>query len=201
MRPPVTLLTLLLSLISLGTSFGAGSPAKGRTLSDLNVIPLNVLQRCISPKFYKSLTISPVDGHIVVRASLVGTQLSGFRVVKSDLNGAWDSLALKRARGVVIAGNYTIDNPNFGHSVLLHLLIYKIADGTMALSFAHLDEPGGNQSKYWGCSKLEVLKADGKWTNIPGPPGLEGQGWAMRAPGLRNNIAATLKMDNIPGVK
>jgi hypothetical protein len=199
MKPPVTLLTLLLSLVFLGTSFGAGSPAKGRTLSDLNVIPLNVLQRCISPKFYKSLTISPVEGHVVVRASLVGTQLSGFRVVQSDLNGAWDSLALKRARAVVIAGNYTIDNPNFGHSVLLHLLIYKIADGTMALSFAHLDEPGGNQSQYFGCSRLEVLKADGTWTNIPGPPGLEGQGWAIRGPGLRNNIAATLKMENIPG--
>ena len=69
----------------------------------------------------------------------------------------------------------------------------------MALSFAHLDEPGGNQSQYFGCSRLEVLKADGTWTNIPGPPGLEGQGWAIRGPGLRNNIAATLKMENIPG--
>jgi hypothetical protein len=198
-KPPVTLLALVLSLVSLATSFGAQAPDAKRTLTELNLIPLNVLQRCISPKFYKSLTISPVEGHIVVHASLVGTHLSGFRVVKSELNGAWDSLALKRARAVVIAGNYTIDNPNFGHSVLLHLLIYKIADGTMALSFAHLDEPGGNQSQYFGCSRLEVLKADGKWTNIPGPPGLEGQGWAIRAPGLRNNIAASLKMDNIPG--
>jgi hypothetical protein len=201
MKPPVTLLALVLSLISLATSFGAQTPAAGRTLSNLNLIPLNVLQRCISPKFYKSLTISPVEGHIVVRATLIGTRLSGFQIVKSELNGAWDSLALQRAREFVIAGNYTVDTPNFGHAFLLHLLIYKIADGTMALSFAHLDEPGGNQYKYFGCSRLEVLKADGTWTNIPGPPGLEGKGWAMRGPDLRNDIKTALKLENLPTKK
>jgi hypothetical protein len=157
------------------------------------------LQRSISPKFYKSLTISPVDAHIVVRGSLVGTHLSGLRVVKSEMGGRWDDLALERAREVEIAGNYTIESPNFGHPVLLHLLIYNIADGTMALSFAHLDVPGGDQADYFGCARLAVLKADGKWTDIKGPPGLEGQGWAMRSPGFRNDIKASLKLENIPG--
>lgn len=46
---------------------------------------------------------------------------------------------------------------------------YQIADGTMALSFAHLDEPGGDQADYYGCARLAVLKADGKWTEIKGP--------------------------------
>lgn len=189
MKPPVILLVLSLS----AALAEAASPRP--TLQELNVIPLRVLQRSISPNFYKSLTISPIDGHIVVRASLVGTHLSGMRVVKSELGGAWDELALKRAREVVIAGNYNIDSPNFGSAVLLHLLIYKIADGTMALSFAHLDEPGGNQAEYFGCARLAVLKADGKWVDIKGPPGLEGQGWAVRAPGLRNNVALALKIE------
>ncbi|MEY2496068.1 MAG: hypothetical protein QOJ45_2560 [Verrucomicrobiota bacterium] len=39
----------------------------------------------------------------------------------------------------------------------------------MALSFAHLDEPGGDQADYYGCARLAVLKADGKWTEIKGP--------------------------------
>ena len=86
----------------------------------------------------------------------------------------------KLANEVVIAGNYSIDRPNIGSSVLLHLLIYQIADGTMALSFAHLDEPGGNQTEYYGCARLAVLKSDGKWTEIKGPEGLEGKGWAVR---------------------
>jgi hypothetical protein len=187
-------LVLLLS-VALLASASAARP----TLPELKVIPLRVLQRSISPKFYKSLTISPVDAHLVVRGTLVGTHLSGLRIAKSEAAGRWDDLAMKRAREVEIAGNYTIESPNYGQPVLLHLLIYNIADGTMALSFAHLDVPGGDQDYYFGCARLAVLKADGKWTDIKGPPGLEGEGWAVRSPGFRNDIKASLKLENIPG--
>src|SRR2546423_4594019 len=200
MKPPRTLLIAFLSLTLLTSgTFAARPPETRRPLPELNVIPLRVLQRSISPKFYKSLTISPVDGWIVVRASLVGTHLSGARIVRSALGGEWDALALQRASEVIIAGNYSIAEPNRGTSVLLHLLVYKIADGMMALSFGHLDEPGGNQADYFGCARLAVLKADGKWTEIKGPPGLEGKGWVVRAPGFRNNITVSLKMENLPG--
>ncbi len=186
-------------VLSLSVALFASTSAARPTLPELKVIPLRVLQRSISPKFYKSLTISPVDAHILVRGSLVGTHLSGLRIVKSEVAGRWDDLALKRAREVEIAGSYTIDSPNYGQPVLVHLLIYNIADGTMALSFAHLDVPGGDQDYYFGCARLAVLKADGKWTDIKGPPGLEGQGWAVRSPGFRNDIKASLKLENIPG--
>jgi hypothetical protein len=194
MKSLVAPVVLLLS-VALLASASAARP----TLPELKVIPLRVLQRSISPKFYKSLTISPVDAHIVVRGTLVGTHLSGLRIVKSEVAGRWDDLAMKRAREVEIAGNYTIESPNYGQPVLLHLLIYNIADGTMALSFAHLDVPGGDQDYYFGCARLAVLKADGKWTDIKGPPGLEGEGWAVRSPGFRNDIKASLKLENIPG--
>lgn len=194
MKSLATLLVLLVS-VTLLASASAARP----TLPELKVIPVRVLQRSISPKFYKSLTISPVDAHIVVRGTLVGTHLSGLRMLKSEAAGRWDDLAMQRAREVEIAGNYTIDSPNYGHPVLVHLLIYNIADGTMALSFAHLDVPGGDQDYYFGCARLAVLKADGKWTDIKGPPGLEGEGWAVRSPGYRNDIKASLKLENIPG--
>ena len=199
MKPPLLFLTLLVLLAFPGNSFAAKAPAEVRTLGDLNVIPTRVLQRSISPKFHESLLISPVQGWIVVRASLVGTHLSGARVIRSELNGRYDSLALQRVNEVLIAGNYTAERPNLGSSVLLHLLIYQIADGTMALSFAHLDEPGGDQADYYGCARLAVLKADGKWTEIKGPPGLHGKGWVIRR-GVKNNIEATLKMEpKLPG--
>lgn len=199
MKPSLTLLTLSICLLFPGAGFAAKPPAAPRTLGELNVIPTRVLQRSISPKFYKSLTISPVAGWIVVRAQLAGTRLSGTRIIQSELNGAYDSLALKRAEEVLIAGNFSSDRPNLGRSVLLHLLIYQIADGTMALSFAHLDEPGGDQADYYGCARLSVLKADGKWTEIKGPEGLEGKGWVIRS-GFKNNLDAALKMEaKIPG--
>jgi hypothetical protein len=121
----------------------------------------------------------------MVRGQLVGTQLSSLKVVHSELNGAYDSLALERAKGVRISGYYALDRLNKSGNVLVHLLIYKIADGTMALSFAHLDEPGGDQQQYSGCANLAVSKGDGRWTEIESVPSLQGKGIAVRS--VRNS--------------
>jgi hypothetical protein len=199
MKPSLYLLILVILFVFSGSSVATKSPAETRLLGDMKVIPTRVLQRSISPKFYKSLLISPVQGWIVVRAQLCGTRLSGIRVIRSELDGAYDALALKLANEVVIAGNESIERPNMGTSVLLHLLIYQIADGTMALSFAHLDEPGGDQADYYGCARLAVLKSDGKWTEIKGPEGLEGKGWAVRR-GFKHNLEASMRMEmKLPG--
>jgi hypothetical protein len=195
MKPSLLLLTALVLVAFPDTGIAASPPAKGRVLTDLNVIPTRVLQRSISPKFYKSLLISPVEGWIVVRAQLSGTRLSGIRVIRSELKGLFDPLALQLAKEVVIAGNYTIDRPRTGASVLLHLLVYEIADGTMVLSFAHLDEPGGDQVETYGCSRLLVLK-NNKWTEIKGPESLHGKGWALRR-GIKNDLATSLKLEGM----
>jgi hypothetical protein len=201
MKPPALALSCFVLCLSIGTALPARTSGSARTITDLNAIPTRVLRRAISPKFYKTLLISPVEGWVVVRANLAGTHLSGARIIRSDLNGAFDALALERTKQVTIARYYTLDRPYMTGSVLVHLLIYKTADGTLALSFAHLDEPGGDQNEYWGCTKLAVLKADGKWDYIKGPPGLEDQGLMVRAPGLKNNAQAVLKMENIPGAR
>jgi hypothetical protein len=177
MKPFLTAVILVAFLCS---SASARPPAQGRTLQDINVISPRVLQRSISPKFYKSLLISPIEGWIVVRASVIHNNLSGARVLRSELNGAYDQLALKFANDLHIAGYYGVENPLTGGSVLLHLLVYRIADGTMVLSFPTFDEPGGNQLFYWGCARLAVVKGDGSWDEIEGPEGLHGKGWAVR---------------------
>jgi hypothetical protein len=179
-------------------SQASAPPAEGATIKNVSdVIPLKVLQRSISPKFYKSLTVSPIKGWIVVRAQLSdNTRLSGARVVRSSLKGVYDPLALKMADEVRILGRFSAGKLIPTNSVLMHLLIYEIADGTMALSFAHLDEPGGDQMRYWGCARLLVLKND-KWTEIDGPEGLRGKGWAIRDPGLRNDIKAATQLESV----
>jgi hypothetical protein len=50
-------------------------------------------------------------------------------------------------------------------AVLLHLLIYKIADGTMAISFAHFEGAGGNQLRYSGAAWMATRKGD-KWVTV-----------------------------------
>ena len=116
---------------------------------------------------------------MTVRANLAGNALAGARVVRSDLDGIYNSLALQLAKEAKIAGSYSLDRQNAADSVLMHLLVYHIADGTMVLSFAHLDGPGGDQADYYGCARLLVLKND-KWTEIKGPQSLHGKGLAIR---------------------
>ena len=175
-----TWLTILILISFLFSAAAAPPSSKGRTITELKVIPTRVLERSISRKFYKSLLISPVEGWIALRGQVSGTRLAGLRVVKSDLGGEYDAIALKLASEVRLAKNFATDRPNIPPSVLFHLLIYRIADGTMALSFAHFDEPGGDQMAYYGCAKLMVHKRDGTWTEIEGPEGLQGKGWAIK---------------------
>ena len=187
------LIIVVLSLASLASGLAAShSVSAPRRLGDLNVIPKRVLERTVSPRFFNSLVVSPIEGWIVVRGDLSGTKLTGARVIHSEQNGLYDPLALELAKEATIAGNYAIERPHLTSSVLLHVLVYKIADGTMVLSFTHFDHPGGDQEQYWGSSRLLTLKAD-KWTEIMGPASL-GKGFTVRQ-GTKNNLVDNLKMD------
>ena len=190
MKPLI--IALLVFIASLPSGFGAHLRLRDAK-QYLNVIPARILQRSISPRFYRSLVVSPVEGWVVVRANLVGTKLAGARVIRPELGGLYDPLALQLAKEAIIAGNYTVERPNVSSSVLLHVLVYKIADGKMVLSFAHMDQPGGEQMQYFGCSRLLTLKAN-KWSEIAGPESLHGKGWAVRQ-GVKNNIADSMKIE------
>ena len=184
--PAVTSISLVLVSAFLATS------AQGRTISDIPSMPHRVLQRSISPQFYKSLLKSPLEGLVVVRGQ-VGrtTRLSGLRIVHSELGGKFDSVALERARNLTISGYFATDKLNPNANILVNVLIYQIADGTAVLSFAQLDEPGGDQQKYYGCAVLEVLKADGTWVHIPSVDSLEGKGLVVRD--FRNDSKLVLR--------
>ena len=196
-----SLLTVVSLLGFVSYTIAAVKPANGPTIEDINVIPARVLKRAISPKFYETLRISPIQGQIVVRAELVGTRLFGARVIKSDLGGVYDSLALERAKELRIWRHYKLDSQNPMTPVLLHLLIYKITDGTLALSFANLAGPGDEQLDYFGCAKLAVLKSDASWTEIKGPSTLHNKGMMVRATGMKNNREAIYILERIPGAR
>lgn len=180
MKPLTTLLAGLIIVGLFDSSFAAQSSARVRTISEVPTLSHRVLQRSISPKFYESLRISPIEGCVVVRAQLSNTRLSGMRIIHSELGGTYDSLALERARAMTIAGYRAIGKMNRTGNVLVHLLIYKIADGTMALSFVQLDEPGGDQQEYYGSAVLAVRKPNGAWTEIKSVATLQGKGVTLR---------------------
>src|SRR3954462_3143490 len=111
-RAMKTWLTVLLLISFLLPATAAAPSSKGRTITELKVIPTRVLERSISRKFYKSLVVSPVEGWITVRAQISGSRLTGMRVTKSDLNGAYDAIALKLASEVRFSGNFATDRAN-----------------------------------------------------------------------------------------
>lgn len=191
-----TPLIVLMLFASLGSGLAAPiASVKGRTITEINVISPRAIQRSVSAQFYKSLLISPIDGLVVVRAHLSGTRLFGERIIRSDLGGRFDQVALKAARDMKITGDFKTDSQLKMSTVRLNVLIYEIADGTMALYNATLERPGGEQEDYFGSAKLAVLKKDGSWTEIKGPAHL--RNLAVRDSGLRNNFEAQMKLERI----
>lgn len=138
--------------------------ASARSINDIPAAKESLL-RLVSPKFYKSLLISPVKGWVVVRGTLMNDHLVGTRVVRSDVDDRFDKLALELAQNLQIVDYTRVDATSAGRSVLLNLLVYEIADATMAMSFAHFENTGGDQLRYSGAAWMAVLKGT-QWETI-----------------------------------
>jgi hypothetical protein len=140
-------------------------PANARTISSLPNFPLAHLKMSINSKLYKSLSISPLTAWVVAQPP--AGQGGEPKIVRSDAGGVFDKLALEMAKSWDLVGYNTTESRTHHPSLAVHLLIYKIADGLMAVNFAHNDQAfyqGGIQrSDVW----VGVYK-DGKWTRIGG---------------------------------
>lgn len=157
------LLIILFSALALTPLRAQNSP---RVLSDIPGARESLL-RIVSPRFYRTLLISPVEGWIVVRGQLsAGTRMFGARVIRSELGGAYDKLALDLANNLVVIGYPHVELGDITPTILLHVLIYQIKDGRLAVSFAHFDTAGGSQMRYYGCAWMAVEKPNHLWETI-----------------------------------
>ena len=169
------LIVLIILVASLGRGVAAPAPAPAKA-SPVDVIsrlfPRGFCRASISPKFYKSLLISPVEGWVIVRATLSGIHLSGARVVRSDLDGAYDApCRCKRATGSPHCWKLhdrSLESRELRSAASLDLQDRGRNDGAFLCSPGRT---GGDQADYYGCARLLVLKGDGKWTEIMGPGG------------------------------
>jgi len=156
---------LILGFAVLGASVFAATPPP-RKLGDIPGARESLL-RIVSPRFYQTLLISPVEGWIVVRGQLAaGTHMYGARVIHSELGGAYDKLALDLANNLVVIGYPHVELEDPTPRILLHVLIYQIKDGRLAVSFAHFDTAGGSQMRYYGCAWMAVEKPNHLWETI-----------------------------------
>lgn len=151
----VALLSLLVISNSVAANRTAATPA--RTIKEAPEAR-EALRRIVSPQFYDSLSISPIDGWITVRGLLSGDRLVGTRVMRSEFGGRYDSLALELARNLQVRTARREGTLIPTRPVLVHLLVYQIADGNLVVSFAEFDEVGGGQMKYYGSAWMAVDK-------------------------------------------
>ena len=190
--------TLILSFLCLGNLAAAPAPAKVRTVADVPGLSFAVLQRTLSPTIYKHIAVSPIEALVTVRGQLNGTQVYGARVIHSEDNGFYDKYALQVAREWKISGHFGLGKLTTSTPVVFQVLIYEIADGTMALSFPVLEEAGGSQLEYYGAAKLAVQRADGQWKDLSLPQGPLKGVWAVRA-GIANNWDLTSRLEKTSG--
>ena len=157
-------LASLLSALFAGISASAQTPE--RVLGNIPGARESLL-RIVSPRFYRTLLISPVEGWIVVRGQIsAGTRMFGARVIHSELDGAYDKLALDLANNLVVIGYPHVELGEIAPTILLHVLVYQIKDGRLAVSFAHFDTAGGSQMRYYGCAWMAVEKPNHLWEAI-----------------------------------
>jgi hypothetical protein len=153
-----------LSMLVLVASSGFALVTGDRSIRNIPGAPESLL-RTVSPRFYQTLLISRVEGWIVARGWLAGNHLIGPKVIHSELNGEYDALAVELADNLEVLGLAPSESRRVV-PVLVHVLIYQVKDGRLALSFAHSDEVGGSQMRYYGAAWMAVQKPNHLWVTI-----------------------------------
>src|SRR5947209_17631875 len=143
MRTPF--LAAALTLLVITSAFAAESTKpktirvpNGPTITQLPGFPAAYLKFNISPKLYRSLSVSPVEAWVVAQTS--GTPGVEPKIIRSDAGGHFDKFALALAKEWSMA-NYDTTEFRYRRPTLnVHVLVYKIADGIMVVNFSQNDE-------------------------------------------------------------
>jgi hypothetical protein len=170
---------------------------RSKTIRDLSgTLPLELFQRSVTKKFYQSLLVSPLEDWSVVRAQTAGRR-AGTHVIRPAANPTYDALAVKFANELPLLANDRSRSAEQRDSALLHLLIYKIADGVMAVSFTYSEVSVARQIKNVGTVRLSVRTNEGPWTEIKAPETGEDRPWSLRERGRKLRRMDRMPMDAI----
>jgi hypothetical protein len=138
-------LSLLTALVLLSWS-GNAVAAPVRTIHDLPGLPLNVLKHDMPQKMYAELSRQPVKAYLVVRGQVVGSVVTGTRIIRSEGNGVYDKAALQVASGMTL---YTSAlGTNVPQTAIVYVVIYQLSKGEQALVVAQDDSAGDTNLIY-----------------------------------------------------
>lgn len=145
----------------------APQPASTRTVQQIPNFPLQALRSGVGHKLYSSLAVSPVSAWLMARAAVVNGHSMGAQIIHSEGNGVYDKMLLEAANGYTVTGQNTIESRLATDTLNVHLLIYEIKDGKMAVCFSHNDDARYNGVGQMGTAWVGILQG-GKWVTISG---------------------------------
>lgn len=145
----------------------AEHPASVRTIQNIPNFPLQALRSGVGQKLYSSLAISPVSAWVMARASVVNGHTMGAQIVHSEGNGVYDKALLAMANDYTVTGGNTTESRLQKDTLNVHLLIYEIKDGKMAVCFSHNDDARYNGVGQIAMAWVGILQG-GKWVTISG---------------------------------
>lgn len=148
-------------------SSAAQQPASIRTVQNLPDFPLQSLRAGVGRKLYRSLAVSPISARLVARTVLAGGRSVNAKIIHSEGNGVYDKMLLEMANGYSVSGQDTIESRLVSDTLNVHLLVYEIKNGKMAVCFSHSDDARYVGYKQSGIAWVGVQQG-GKWVTISG---------------------------------
>ncbi len=122
---------------------GGAATTQARSMADIPSVPAAGLKSYMPDEAYQKLISAPVKAYILVRGQVVGSNVSGAHVVRSEARGVYDKVAVYMANNMHV---YTdIVGTRVPPTVLIHVLIYGLPDNSEdAFAFAQNDTLGAN---------------------------------------------------------
>jgi hypothetical protein len=147
--------------------FAPAPPASARTVREIPNFPLQALRSGVGKKLYASLAISPVSAWVMARAAVVNGHTMSAQIIHSEGNGVYDKALLAMANDYTVTGGNTTESRLQKDTLNVHLLIYDLKDGKMAVCFARSDDARYQGIGQVGTAWVGVLQG-GKWVTISG---------------------------------
>ena len=159
---------LLLLLLSAASSGASAAPSPARTLKDLSGFPLRAARHMMPAQLFRSLEISPVETWVVARSFVYSQKPAAAKIIHEEGDGAYDKLIVALANTYTTTGNESTETRVAGDTLTFNLVIFKIADGKMAILIPHTDDDRYQGYTQNGDAWIGILR-NGKWTRVSHP--------------------------------
>ncbi|MFL5238760.1 MAG: hypothetical protein ACJ8EL_14365 [Rhizomicrobium sp.] len=112
-------------------------------MADIPGVPVAGLKSYMPGEAYQKLISAPVKAYVLVRGQVIGSNVSGARVVHSESGAVYDKIAVQMANTMRVYTD-TIGS-RVPPTVLIHVLIYGLPDNSEdAFAFAQNDKLDAN---------------------------------------------------------